>query len=92
MSQRFHFSFLSTFMGNPDYEVYDRQTKESHRLSVKGETGAASYLGEPVPVEVLAAFNAWRRQEHDAAVAQITAKYGEAEAQQIAPFREAVAA
>lgn len=92
MSQRYHFSFISTFQGNPDYAAYDRETKESHRLSVKGATGAASYQGEPVPLDVLAAFNAWRRQEYDAAIAQITAKYGEAEAKLAAPYREAFAA
>jgi hypothetical protein len=64
---RYHFAFKSSYQGNHDYAVYDRQTGETHRLSL-GRTdqpdGTVAGRAWRLPTELVDAFNAWRAERY----------------------------
>jgi hypothetical protein len=83
---RFHFTFRSSGMGETHYTVYDREAREERTVRVPWHSNVARLMFDPMPTDLLDAFNAWREEEHARAVAHISARYGAEEAAKIAPF------
>lgn len=88
---RYHFNFRSNYDGQSDFDVFDRETGKEVRLRFWPATGAANFMFEAVPADMLEAFNAWRLAKYEADCAYILAKHGAEELAQVAPFVPAVA-
>jgi hypothetical protein len=90
---RFHFNFISSAFGQHNFRVYDRTTNSERRLHMDSATKAVSFLcRDHVPAEILEAFNAWRAENYASDYAYILSRYGKAEADEMGPFVESVAA
>jgi hypothetical protein len=72
---RYHFSFRSSYQGQHDYAAYDRETRETHRLSVIREprdhqlrsdqpVGTVRGCAWRLPIAMVDAFNAWRAERY----------------------------
>ena len=90
MTTRYVFEFRSSGMGETHYDVYDRETHAERSVRVPWGSNKARLMFDPMPADLLAAFNAWRAVEHAEAIAYITKRYGDEEAAKVAPFVEYV--
>lgn len=89
---RFHFNFRSNYQGRSDFDVFDRETGKEVRLNFYPATGAARFMFDQVPTDMLEAFNAWRLAKYESDCALILAKYGAEELANVDAFVPAVAA
>jgi hypothetical protein len=86
---RYHFQFISNGFGVSDYSVYDRETKKECRISLSNDTPDAWRMFDPIPAEMLSAFNDWRKEKHESDVRYLLDRYGQDALEGIRPFVEA---
>ena len=85
---RYHFSFISTYRGESDFGVYDRETRAEFRLHMNCDESTVRRLcGDPIASDLLAAFNEWRREKKEADIAELTRRYGAESVANIKPFQ-----
>jgi hypothetical protein len=89
---RFTFAFQSNYQGQTDFMAFDRQSGAQCRVRLVNATGEARLMSDPVPAEMLQAFNDWRRAKYDSDIAYIGERYGAAALADVEPFKLARAA
>jgi hypothetical protein len=72
--RRISFAFRSSYRGDVDYTAWINGAEHRLRLRESPSGPVASFAGEPVPADVLAAFNAWRTARHAEQIATMQAK------------------
>jgi len=89
---RFTFTFQSNYQGQTDFMAFDRQSGAKCRVRLINATGEARLMFDPVPADMLQAFNDWRRAKYDSDIAYIGERYGAAALADVEPFKLARAA
>lgn len=69
--RRISFAFRSNYRGESDFTAWIDGAERRLRLRGTPAAPVVYFTGEPVPADVLAAFNAWRTAEHAADVARM---------------------